>query len=92
MTNSSGNGYCKMGDGTLIQWGEQNTIGLTNSVSLSKAFKDTSYTVLATPISNSNSAGNITNIGNNSTTNFVVGVNNNSIVSSFHWIAIGRWK
>ena len=97
MTNSSGTtsdgGYCKMGDGTLIQWGEQTTSGLlTTYVNLSQAFKDTSFTVMVTPIANSNSAGNITYTSNNTTTNFSVGVNNASVVASFHWIAIGRWK
>lgn len=92
MINSSGNGYCKMGDGLLIQWGTQATSGLTNNVSLPQAFKDTSYTVIVTPIANSNSVGNITYTGNSSTTNFTVGVNNNAVVSSFRWLAIGRWK
>ena len=93
MTNSSGNGYCKMGDGTLIQWGEQATSGLlTTFVNRPQAFKDTSFTVMVTPIANSNEAGNITYTSNDSTTKISVGVNNPSVVSSFHWIAIGRWK
>ena len=81
-----------MGDGTLIQWGVRNTTGLTNYIDLPIAFKDTSYTVFANAIANSNSVGNITSAVANTTTSITIGVNNYTIVTSFHWLAIGRWK
>lgn len=91
MTNSSGQGYCKMGDGTLLQWGYTSVSALTTQVGMQLAFKDTTYYVQITLIANSNSATNITAITNAATNRFSFGVNTFPSGGAY-WLAIGRWK
>lgn len=91
MTNSSSRGYCKMGDGTLLQWGYTSVSALTTHVAMQLGFKDTTYYVQITLIANSNTATNITAVTATDTSHFAFGVN--TIPSSgAYWLAIGRWK
>lgn len=99
----SSSGYCKLPEGTLIQWGQAGGYdGVTEknfSVTMSYAFVDTTYVVSVT-----NSLGTISTIGSYdqrintvvrvSTTEFTVHqrVLNGNPVNQFHWLAIGRWK
>ena len=98
VTNNSGSGYCKMPDGTLIQWG---TAQGTGEHYFPVSFVDTSYTVLVgvgypTP-------SYITNISvlgghphNQSEFSIIVFNTDGSTPSKanvlFRWLAIGRWK
>lgn len=87
----SSNGYCKMPDGTLMQWSTTSINSLTTPVAMYTDFISTDYQVMVTLINNSNSATNITAISKTGTRSFSFGVN---IIPSggAHWFAIGRWK
>lgn len=91
MTNSSSQGYCKMGDGTLLQWGYTSVSALTTPVDMPLDFKDTTYYVQITLIANSNTATNVTAVTTLSTQRFSFGVNTNPSGGAY-WLAIGRWK
>ena len=90
MNNSDFN-YCKMPDGTLIQWGTTSVSALTTTVQMPMPFKDKSYYALVNLIANSNSATNITAITMSSTDHFAIGVNTLPSGGA-RWLAIGRWK
>ena len=89
--NQSGTSYCKLPDGTLIQWGHTAVGGLTQQVTMTEEFVDTSYKVLVTLVANSNTATNVTAITNSTKGKFSLGVN---IAPSggANWLAIGKWK
>lgn len=89
--NQSGTSYCKLPDGTLIQWGHTAVGGLTQQVTMPTSFKDTTYTVRLTLIANSNTATNVTSISRPNADKFAFGVN---VLPSggAEWIAIGKWK
>lgn len=89
--SQSGTGYCKLPDGTLIQWGHTAISALTTQVTMPTSFKDTTYTVRLTLIANSNTATNVTSITRPAAGRFAFGVN---VLPSggAEWIAIGKWK
>ncbi len=89
--NNSDYNYCKMPDGTLIQWGTTSISALTTIVQMPMSFKDTAYYALVTLIANTNNATNVTAITLSAVDRFSIGVN--TIPSDgARWIAIGRWK
>ena len=90
MNNSDFN-YCKMPDGTLIQWGTTSISALTTTVQMPLSFKDTNYYVLVNLIANSNNATNITATQMTSANRFAIGVNTLPSGGA-RWLAIGRWK
>lgn len=97
MTNSSGNGYCKMGDGTLIMWGADSVYStkgvfsrkaITFPIEMTTDFPDMfiaglteDATLVCVPSSRSKT-GALAAIYNNSSTRTIY----------FSWFAIGRWK
>lgn len=96
-------GYCKLPDGTLIQWGQAGGYdGVTSkdfTVTMSYAFVNTSYIVsvtnsLGTTSTLSSYDQRINTVVISSTNQFTVHqkVLNGNPVNQFHWIAIGRWK
>ena len=89
--SQSGSDFCKLPDGTLIQWGHASVSALTTQVIMSTSFKDTSYHVEITLIANSNNATNVTGISNVTANTFTFGVNTLSSGGA-NWLAIGKWK
>lgn len=90
MNNSDFN-YCKMPDGTLLQWGVTSISALTITVQMPMSFKDKSYYVLVNLIANSNNASNVTAINPMEVGRFAIGVNTPPSGGA-RWLAIGRWK
>ena len=97
MTNSgavSGSGgYCKMGDGTLMQWGSVvvPSGNYTQQISFPQEFADrTKITIQVTPLS----GGTVWNVNYSdvTTTGASVGRTPNTSASTYYWLAIGRWK
>lgn len=107
MQTVSGNGYCKLADGTLIQWGTHGSFTLVNGVltgvvqmnSGNYPFINTSYSVMLTP--GRNCLAYITgllcegNQGGNiarTQTTFAVSAKGTNTNITINWLAIGRWK
>ena len=88
----SDTGYCKMPDGTLIQWSTTSIDSLTTAVTMPKEFLTVNdYQVMVTLINNSNNATNVTAIIKTGRNTFSLGVN--TVPSGgAHWVAIGRWR
>lgn len=87
--SKSANGYFKLGNGLIVQWGVTSTGGGDKTVTLPTAFTSTNYSVSTAwsyDGSLSSSYGHFT-IKSHSTTNFVYH-NESSNAASF-WIAIG---
>lgn len=87
--NDSGTGYCKMPDGTLIQWG---TVTVPSgsyiaSITFAKVFANTNYAVTLgiyddiAPSINTKSTGGCR-----------IGRTPNTASNNIEWQAIGRWK
>lgn len=87
----SGNGYCKMPDGTLIQWGLITISAGTyyNDVQYTFPFYDTNYTATATTAGD-NLACSVA--ASKSTYSLRVARSPNTNATDANWIAIGRWK
>lgn len=88
--NDSGASYCKMPDGTLIQWG---TITIpeglyVEGITFSKAFLDTNYSLTCAVYD----SGILVNINSKYTGWCRVGRTPNTAANSIGWQAIGRWK
>ena len=104
VTNNSGSYYCKMPDGTLIQWGTSGAYASGSStknteVTFPISFLNTEYRVAFT----NKLAG--TDFENYDTTIFSYQrayaskmlvhqktANGSTLLREFDWIAIGRWK
>lgn len=99
---TSGIGWCKKKDGTLIQWGTVSEISFTAEimvggyVDLPISFTDTNYVVIATGFTSQDDA-NIFRIGANPNTvgkfDWAMAALEAITVTDmqFSWIAIGRW-
>ena len=99
-TNDSNSNYCKMPDGTLIQWGlESVTPTLTGGVFTYSGGKQITFSIpyiqtpigVTCPVEN----GGYWNTGATtiSTTQFSLWIaGNNQTAHDAAWIAIGRWK
>lgn len=95
VTNDSGSNYCKMPDGTLIQWvSAEVTSGWTRQFAFPQSFKDTSYEI-ATCLK-LNSAEDMQITGISKAVNYVAlswkFQPSTSIPLFCSVIAIGRWK
>ena len=100
VTNDSGSNYCKMSDGTMIQWGVNDVQCDTNggvfgkigsgNFTFPKSFA--SRPVMTCNIEETAGFWNAT-IVNITTTGFAIWIaGDNTIVKPVYWIAIGRWK
>ena len=97
VTNNVGSNYCKMPDGTLIQWGYGTIAKNADNVTVTfpVSFVDTLYGFNAIPVFESDrtmtlvyARVNANNIGVFSKTNPITSNNG----QAFKWIATGRWK
>ena len=89
-TNDSASTYCKMPDGTLIQWG---AVTIPSGVSVVEikfgySFVDTNYSLTLASYQN----GISTNISSKEAGRGYVGRTPATATNSMDWIAIGRWK
>lgn len=100
----SGGSYCKLPDGTLIQWGQVSAFNLSSgvlsaTVSMTQDFADLNYSVMLTPQRNgiayvttpffeANANGNVTRTVNS----FAIAANGTNANITVNWFAIGRWK
>lgn len=102
VTNNSGSGYCKMPDGTLIQWGTVSNFKSGDKVLFPIRFHDNTYRVSITPNYNTSTTIQCTygvTGGGKYTDGFTIyawdTVTNTASTQSnlvVDWIAIGRWK
>ena len=108
VTNNSGSGYCKMPDGTLIQWGTTvldptTSAGVqTVTVTLPVAFANPYYSVTMSWYDNMNTvASYFDSLGASSANNdgktrntFTIAAKRKDPLYSWQvcWLAIGRWK
>lgn len=98
--NLSQNGYYKLPDGLIIQWGYSSTSGRNKTVYLPVSFYDTYYTVVISMKRKEDSTTNLTSdVWNQSKSSFIMyglfhatDINNGAYTGGFNWIAIGRWK
>lgn len=89
----SGSRYCKMADGTLIQWGLVEIPANSNNkaVSFPVAFVDTGYGISCVP--NYVVTSVTIQYGGTSTTGVTIyRLPSNQYAQPVKWIAIGRWK
>ena len=103
--NDSGAGYCRMPDGTLIQWGRKTGISFNNeanvevSVTMPYAFIDTNYDVIITPTT-TGVLNYLFRLGAFPSTtdtflfDLVSGDGSPITITgrSVSWLAVGRWK
>lgn len=91
----SGTGYCKMADGTLIQWGEA-TIASGNTVvtvSFPQTFSNSNYGFSVTGTFNNTRALTWATAGQTTSQIQVYrGVETYNYAQSLKWMAVGRWK
>ena len=92
--NDSGAGYCKMADGTLLQWGTgsipSGVYVQTDYTTFAKPFIDTNYITMITPDDDVNISNPVS--ANKTTTGFKCGRAPNTATNNYTWYAIGRWK
>lgn len=105
VSNDSASGYCKMADGTLLQWGNMDGLSFNNQPSLSgyrtmvQSFIDTNYRVLINPYLTGVSnymfrCGANPDTPNRFTWTMFSG-DGTAITTTgrgFNFLAIGRWK
>lgn len=89
----SGSRYCKMADGTLIQWGALDIPANSTNAQLTfpQSFYDTGWGISITPVYTV-SAVDIQYSGSTKTGVTVYRLPSNQYVQTVKWIAIGRWK
>lgn len=96
VSNDSASNYCKMPDGTLIQWGQgniQTTAGssVNKTINFSQAFNNVNYIAIGL---NPNTGDPITMTAS-AYTDTSMRVNVKDIATTtryFTWFVIGRWK
>ena len=96
--NDSGSSYCKMPDGTLIQWGEERDKSNQAQITFSEAYVSIP-TVFLTPVYNYQRTVRCSLGVVATTTGFTLWAydtdTNNWSTSTdlwFYWVAVGRWK
>ena len=93
--NTSGTTYCKMPDGTLIQWTYGTvTSGWNKAFSWAQSFVNTSYAVMVSFVYNSVNVLNTSSL-TKTTSGLTIGFSRQATSDapiSFEVIAIGRWK
>lgn len=96
--NLGQNGYYKLPDGLMIQWGYSTTGGSGKYIYLPQSFFDTNFSISIVSNSTASKGVVVTMINTVSKTYFQVEsrYNDANTVSTagegFRWIAIGRWK
>lgn len=82
------NGYFKLGNGLIIQWGRQGGSGTSRNVTLPTAFTSTNYKAVVSPFNGSPSS-TTWSIYNQTTTGFDIHVSGSGSGMDANWIAIG---
>lgn len=99
--NLGQNGYYKLPDGLMVQWGISSSSGRNRTIYLPQSFFDTNYKVMLTMRRTEDSTTNLTcDVWHSRTiSSFVMfglyhstDINNGASISGFEWFAIGRWK
>ena len=98
--NLGQNGYLKLSNGLLIQWGKKTSGSYSGTIYFSTSFYDTNYSLHLT-CNNGNTGNDSSWIANyTSVSNSYFGYNNKyqqaanagTNTAAFYWFAIGRWK
>ena len=87
--NESSSSYCKMLDGTLIQWGRRTVTSYSAAIAFPVEFIDTNYSLIATHKSASGEAKAYAAAVGTTTTGYIYAASGSA---DAYWIAIGRWK
>ena len=88
VTNNSDNGYCKMPDGTLIQWGiEASASDATTDIIMSESFNGTNYIVVGVDYGGYSGYATFAQMLTNK-----FRIYRHGGTSQQQWLAIGRWK
>ena len=98
--NLSQNGYYKLPDGLMVQWGYSSSSGRNKTIYLPASFYDTNYSVLITMRRGTDDTTNLTgDVWTQSKSSFLMfglyhatDTNNGAYWKGFNWFAIGRWK
>lgn len=104
-TNNSGDGYCKMPDGTLIIYGSTPITANANSRnSVSVAYPIsfpinvispsgvTTMNGVVTPPGSLRTIDTSMDVGRNQVTIYLSNTNSTSVTLNISWMVIGRWK
>ena len=101
VTKSFGqNGYYKLSDGLMLQWGYSSSSGRNKTIYLPISFYDTNYSVMITMRRKEDNTTNLTgDVYTLSKSSFIMfglfhstDSNNGAYSGGFSWFAIGRWK
>ena len=102
VNNDSGNNYCKMPDGTLIQWGVKSYSGTiaaggqaTDTVTFPTSFVNSGYSLtcnMITSVPSQKTASLSTRSVSSATISLQNTFSSASEGATYSWIAIGRWK
>lgn len=87
--NESDSDYCKMPDGTLIQWGRKTASTYNAAISFPVPFIDTNYVISVTHKSAAGEAKAYAAAVGTTTTGYLYAA---SGTADAYWIAVGRWK
>lgn len=98
--NLGQNGYYKLPDGLMIQWGYSSSSGRNKTIYLPTSFYDTIYSVIITMRRGTDDTTNLTgDVWTQSKSSFLMfglyhatDINNGAYWAGFNWLAIGRWK
>ena len=98
--NLSQNGYYKLPDGLIIQWGKKTNSIYSGIIYFPTSFLDTNYSLQLTCMNGNttNDSSWIANYSSISTGSFSYNnkyqqaANAGNNTAAFYWIAIGRWK
>lgn len=94
------NGYYKLPDGLMIQWGYSSSSGRNKTIYLPASFYDTNYSVIITMRRGTDDTTNLTgDVWTQSKSSFLMfglyhstDTNNGAYWAGFNWFAVGRWK
>lgn len=97
VSNDSTSGYCKMADGTLIQWGAGSVASTKGqfsrqSVSFAVPFTTVYPDMFVTGLTEDTTM--VCTVSNRTATGAQISIHQNSSTRTiyFSWLAIGRWK
>lgn len=93
--NESGANYCKMPDGTLIQWGDASIAAheQITTVTFPIAFINTNYTVSVLGVfANTRDVAFVYGVATTTNIEIYESLSDASLEEPFKWLAIGRWK
>jgi len=84
----SGNGYVKRASGEIIQWGREDSVTMSGTITYPISFKNT-IRVVATIFCDGTAASGVVSISQFTTTNFTWHLTSSSHMRGIVWVAIG---